>query len=413
MVLGRGSAPSKGNSSIPTALPSNIQTRQLKTNTVPSPPRLSPQYSSKTLRKPPSPTRKPAPHCVEVLDSEESWSTVVSRAKTLPAKPRRSPPRLSGVNQDSSPKGNPPSSPSALRDRPSTRLRAAFVTPKKALPNSPPARHGSITKPRAPVLMTQLRAQRHKLAEDSSKFGEEDMWQKTIKRKSNPPESGRHRPSIASLFSDSPPVELKIFSPSKSLREGTPPLTHPIPLISYKRTPVTSPRHSEASGTDFVTATEHCAQSKPTSRLLPLDFQDSKIPNSSHQTWPMGQDEGLQLSSSNSWSEVGTLPFTDELESAPLIPCRVKNDSCRDGVCDTSVGDFSEMSRSGTPDQQLEEVSAPSRQQYSPDASVVHHRQPSIALSLHSVGSANAMKVRCLPFILLSIIIQRVYAYDF
>jgi hypothetical protein len=110
----------------------------------------------------------------------------------------------------------------------------------------------------------------------------------------------------------------------------------------------------------------------------------------------VGHSDGSQLSSSaTAYSDAaGTLSFTHDLESDSLVSCEAENDSCHDAFCETSVGDFSDQLRSSTPDQQLDAVTASSREQCSPDVSVVHHRQPSIAMSQHTVGSADTMKAR-------------------
>jgi hypothetical protein len=141
------------------------------------------QYDYKTARASMSPSRLPR--------TEESTTCTRFRkvSKTLPA---RNPRKL--VTRPSMPDAAAASSQTNLRtpqqqvkllpkNRYSSRLRGLFIPPASSLTLSKSSRATIVTKPKAPLLLTQLRAQRHKAIEESTKIPTANM---APKRKKNP-----------------------------------------------------------------------------------------------------------------------------------------------------------------------------------------------------------------------------------
>jgi hypothetical protein len=366
------------NSLIPLPLPIELEVYKLEPTVVSSPPSTGRQYSSRTLLKPMSPSKRYSRlGSKDCSDSPPSWSAVVSKAKTISAVDSRTPSRaLTSVMKETSPKSIVQCDLSTMRKYPSTRLRAIFVKPDQNEQVTSPGKHNSVTKPKGPVLLTQLRAERHKITEENSTPQDEEWTKKTTHYQSKSPETPKfRRPAISTLFLDPAIVESDLSDRTQLRLNYSLSAADATMCQDSYRSPIRHQKYFDVHDTahnvvDTPLERKKCL--KTTARSSQLDWSPDPISSGELQNRDRSHSNASLLSGSTRLTKIEHAQFTDVLESERLISSGMIESGCCNDVCGTAVENHTEKFVSFTPIKS-HRLDAGTHKRPSPSESVVHH----------------------------------------
>lgn len=168
-------------------------------------PVLSPlvtQHHSKTIRRSP-PSKLPIARNCDNPNSEHYPRSAIQRSKTSSTTASTAPSPIAVAPKETTNKPPFVYSLPTIRERLSARSRPPFVRPEEM--SQQDGKHTMVTKAKAPVLLTKLRAERHKNNEKSPKTSTDAENRTGTKPSSHQTESPvGHPPSLSYLFSHSP-----------------------------------------------------------------------------------------------------------------------------------------------------------------------------------------------------------------
>jgi hypothetical protein len=345
----------RSNSLILQPVPVETTEYKLESATLSSPLSASRQYSSKTITKRRSPSKQLHLHAHDsAIDRNLSLSTITSRAKTLSSvEYRTSPQALTSKVKETSSKSSAQFNTSTIRKSPSTHLRGAFVKPDQREQVSPPGRHGSVTKPKAPVLLTQLRAERHKIVEENDASKDDDRPRKANVRQSMLPSTSKlRRLPISTLFSDSASIRPTLTHSTRLQLDSTVSSVHYVSDMETDHSPICHPRCFGAHRVAHITVNsdvERDDSPKLETRMVQSGVGNNEISSGEIPTRDRSNSIISVFSSHTRLPESVNASITDYSETENVVSSGIVDDRCCAAISGRTSDNCSQILRSATP----------------------------------------------------------------